>query len=301
MATHHLSAPGHEDEGASAPSSGADAVLRAISADDNPGGFERVAEEELADDDAPINIEIAKTRVTLPAGIMLPDGEILQSVSVRELTGYDEEKLARSQAKNQADYMTELLTLGIDTSDIDRDYLPVIIDGLLLGDRDAILMGMRTATYGPTLSMRDMTCPQCDESFDFDINLDKEVKVRTLDNPRDRMVKVATRRYGECVVRFAQHGDMVVLYERKLSGAEMDTMILSRCLLQIGEHRLDDIGDDATQLVRALGLGDREKILTSITDAQPGPQLQGVTVACPACNFSAPAGLTLAALFRRYT
>jgi hypothetical protein len=53
--------------------------------------------------------------------------------------------------------------------------------------------------------------------------------------------------------------------------------------------------------VRALGLGDREKILTSITDAQPGPQLQGVTVACPACNFSAPAGLTLAALFRRYT
>jgi hypothetical protein len=63
---------------------------------------------------------------------------------VRELTGHDEEILADRSFANGADQVTELLTRVIVAIDgLPGDINRGLVDGLLVGDRDYLLLRLR--------------------------------------------------------------------------------------------------------------------------------------------------------------
>lgn len=288
---HTLTAPGHEDEvaGLSGPEWG-----------DTSSGFPEAPDPMSLVEEDPIALPIPQLDIELPAGIRFADNE-WRTLTVRELTGMDEERLAKVKPASVQDYMTELLKIGIQMiggTPVAQLPMPLIIDQMLVGDRDAALLGLRRATYGSDLEIKGLTCPECSEDFDVLIDLEEEIPVRKLEAGGDRYVTVPTRRMGDCNLRFVTHGDMVELSKKQRTGPEQDTVLLSRTLVAVKGKSVAELPYETEDLVRNLGSADREAMITALTEAQPGPDLREVKVECPGCGLSAPAGLTLANLFR---
>jgi len=77
-----------------------------------------------------------------------------------------------------------------------------------------------------------------------------------------------------------------------MTGSELSTLLLSGCINSIN-------GSTARpNTALKLGLSDREKIMSEISDRNPGPRLSEVSKACEACGESISTPLSLGALFR---
>ena len=117
---------------------------------------------EAIHDDPPEVGEAAPTTVSLMRGVIDPEsGEWQRTATVREMTGEDEEELARLsnlEDLTYADYTSAMLrraVLSIGTQTIGGN--PDTLENLIIGDRDLLFMGVVKATYG---NLRDfsVTC-----------------------------------------------------------------------------------------------------------------------------------------------
>ena len=86
--------------------------------------------------------------VDLPGGIIRAD--VIRTAVVRELTGKDEEALARaSQSLNPFHFVNTLLECGVVRfGQEDESETRQLLKEALIGDRDALILGIRRATYG---------------------------------------------------------------------------------------------------------------------------------------------------------
>jgi hypothetical protein len=231
----------------------------------------------------------ADSRVHLPGGYIKPDGTVVKYVEVRELNGIDEEAIAKSGTPAKA--LLTILARGLVDVDGDRPSKDVL-DALLSGDRDAIMLGIRKVTFGKEAKLESF-CPTCEKVHIFDIDLDKDVKVTELDNPIDDRSWTAKIKKGE-VTLVLPNGitQRKVMEASDKTTAEINTMILSGCVLAVN-------GSPARpNTVLELGIQDRETLILEIMDRNPGPRLMGVTKACEACGTEVAVPLSLAALFR---
>ncbi len=255
---------------------------------------EKINYDDILSDDEPNIPEISKATVDLPGGIYLGQG-LVTSVTVRELTGYDEEELARADVKKPMDYLSRLLKLG--TKEIGgeppNDF---VLQQLLIGDRDAIVLGIRRATFGDTIELVELECPECHKDFDVTLDID-EFEVKKLDDPADRIFQVQLRN-GMAKVRLATHGDVIQMVDLSQKIVEQNTLLLSRCVESIGGKELNMTMDGAESIIRGLGMRDRQVLLKELADRQPGPNLQGVKISCPSCNHEDVIDLDLLNLFR---
>jgi hypothetical protein len=240
-----------------------------------------------------------ETSYTLPCGMVTgdPQNPLVASVRVRELTGFDEEKLARlTMTDNVANYQTELLACGVEVigaTPPSRDALR----GLLIGDRDALVLAVRRATFGDLLDFK-LDCDACGEKSDIVIDLATDVEVVTLENPLVRTFDVETSR-GTVKVRLLNGFDQEAFSEsagkKVKTRAEVSTLMLAKSVQEI--NGVPTYGDE--NAVRALPSGDRVKILDFVADIQPGPQLQQpVPVNCATCGKEFPISLGLENMFR---
>jgi hypothetical protein len=235
--------------------------------------------------------------VTLPAGIPDPDnGRIIDQARVRELNGYDEEKLSRVNAnENVAVYLTELLSLAVE--DIDGQ-VPQKDDlrNLLIGDRDSLMLAIRKATYGPEIEFK-ILCTVCGNESLATVNIDEDVEVINLEDKNVRRFTVQTRR-GNVTIKMLNGRDQEMYLGgvmSKKTPAELNTIILAKSVIDINgvpTHGKEDA-------VRALPSMDREKIMEFINEHQPGPALgKDIPVNCATCNAVYPISLGLGNLFR---
>ena len=233
--------------------------------------------------------DLPDTHVELPGGFLDSDGNLIRTAEVRELTGFDEEALAK--AATPAKVMHLLLQRGVvKVGDIKPDQST--FNTLLAGDRDTLLLAIRKATYGVDLDFT-VICPDCGETVDLKIDLDKDVEMKTLAEASDRYFEVTLRK-GTAMVRLPQ-GDAqrALLQSEDKTYAELNTLLLRWCVDSINDFPV--VGEDS---VRVLSIKDREKILEEITKRNPGPQLSEVKKACPSCEEDINLPLTLAGLFR---
>jgi len=97
------------------------------------------------------------------------------SAVVRELNGYDEEALSSHDNKSTvyAEYMSFLLRRAVVSvgSMVIKDNLH-IIDELIIGDRDALFLGVIKATYGNTREYQ-VVCDSCNETNDVFVGVDE--------------------------------------------------------------------------------------------------------------------------------
>jgi hypothetical protein len=240
--------------------------------------------------------EVIKTRapsesdVDLPGGFLEPNGEVITKAEVKELTGADEEAVAKAGSTGKA--LNVLLQRGLVKLG-SRPATKEDLDTLLSGDRDAILLGIRRVTFGSEIEV-SVRCIHCADEHDTDVDLDKDVPISKLEDPiNDRTWEVETKK-GIAIVALPNGVTQRKLMENyDKTPAEINTLLLSGCLLS-----LDGSPSSGASTALGLGMSDRNKIVESIITRNPGPRLGEVTKACKACGELMELPLSLLDLFR---
>jgi hypothetical protein len=232
------------------------------------------------------------TTVTLAAGLIDPfAGTVSTTAEVRELNGADEEAIAKLSDPGKALLaILERATVSIGEEPATKQ----LLGSLLAGDREALLLAIRKATFGSEVEVSTV-CDKCPELQTFKIDLDKDVEVKKLDDPiRDRRFTVELKA-GLAKVNLPT-GDVQtqIINATDKNSAELDTMLLAACVTEIGDQPVLN-----ANRIRTLGITDRRLLLDEIAKRNPGPQLSEIKKACGTCGQEVYLPLTLAELFRQ--
>lgn len=240
-------------------------------------------------------IDSVEYAVQLPAGWVSPRGDLIDTAVVKELNGYDEEKLSRIDiGRNIATFTTELLAVGVEAIGGQKPPNKELLRDLLIGDRDALVLGIRQATYGNDVELT-LHCSACNNDSAVSIDLREDVPVKKPDDPMQRVFEVPLRK-GSAKIQLVngrmqeEIGDLV----GKKTPAEMNTRILSRCVTEIDGVFV--AGDE--ERIKALSAADRATLIDFLGENQPGPQLSGIKVPCATCGEEYPYTVGLRDLFR---
>lgn len=242
----------------------------------------------------PVLQEFGPLGVELPGGYINLNNELVTSATVRELNGFDEERMSRTDRdKNGAVYITELLSLAVEELDGSKPSKDVIRK-LLIGDRDALVLGIRKASYGSHLQFK-LTCDACGNESDVDIDIDEDVPVKKLEDPHIRTYDVELRD-GMASVALLNGAAAEAFSENitKRTTAEVNSIMLAKSVFSI--NGINTFGSE--DAVRALSSADRATLVQFIWDKQPGPQFQAIPVLCATCGEEYPITLGLSDLFR---
>lgn len=229
----------------------------------------------------------SKPLVTLPGGF-INNGEVVTTAEVRELTGLDEEAIAKAPTTGKA--LNLLLQRGL-VSIGSREATLEDLDALLSGDRDAILIGIRRITFGDTVEF-DLTCFNCNERQEISVHLKDDVPVRELGG-KPRSWAVDTKRGPVEVSLPTGITQKKLLENADKTSAEINTILLSGCVLSV--NGMPSMG---ASTVLQLGMADRSKIVDEIISRVPGPRLGEVVKTCKACGEEMATPLSLVDLFR---
>lgn len=250
--------------------------------------------ERAGASDPPVMEDPTTHTVDLPAGYLDSSNQLYTTAVVRELTGYDEERLAKfNMQQNVAKYVTELVLLGVEEIGGQKPTKEVIRH-LLIGDRDQLVLGIRRATYGDDVEF-ELNCSECDSKSAVNIELDKDVPVVNIEDPMVRVFDVELRN-GAAKVALLTGVAQEAFSEGigKKSSAEIATLMLAHSVVEI--NGVPTNGDP--NAVRALSSADRQTIRDFNSEHQPGPQITEIPVSCATCGQEYPILLGLPTLFR---
>jgi hypothetical protein len=228
--------------------------------------------------------------VTLPAGLVTDSGEVIQAAEVRELNGRDEEFIAKASSIVRA-FSTILnrAVVNIGGKPVSEEQL----DGMLIGDRDALLLGIFKATFGKTAEL-SVYCTGCQDVKAVEVDVDRDIQTKILVNPLDDRiftVKGKTKEYLVGLPDGATQREMALATDK--NNAELTTMMLERCIREIdGEPVISKLQ------VQAMSVLDRRTVGEEIAQRSPGPQFEDVTIICPDCESEVVVPISLGTLFR---
>lgn len=211
--------------------------------------------------------------VPLPGGLCLPDGTRLGVARLRHLTGCEEEWLAEHRDAPLPVAVTRLLSAALVGLD-DVSPTPALVQALLVGDRDFLMLRLREMTFGTRLSAI-VECPGCRSRMDVDLE--------TADIPferREQTAPVYSLELNGRTVRF-----------RLPSGADQEAVaqadqpieaLWSRCLLH-------DSG-------RALSAGERATVVEQMDRLSPQVDVE-LDLTCPECAMRFPLPFDVSSFF----
>lgn len=227
--------------------------------------------------------------VTLPGGF-IDNNELVTTVEVRELTGVDEEAIAKASTTGKA--LNLLLQRGL-VKVGRREATKEDLDEMLSGDRDAALIGIRKVTFGETVDFK-VTCQGCLTDQITTVDLTDDIPVHRLEEPiGDRTWNIETKKGYVTVTLPTGVVQRKLLENADKTSAEINTLLLTECVLSVnGEPSI------GAYTVLSLGIGDRSKIVEEILARNPGPRLGEVKKTCKACGENIALPLSLVDLFR---
>ena len=254
----------------------------------------RRAKEQMAGP-IPLIPESPDCSVLLPRGLYA-HGAYKRQAIVRELTGADEEALAKT--KEPSDFFDLVVALGVTSiDDFDLDSLPVterqgLLRQLLLGERDLLFLSVVKATFGET-KMMNFTCSACQEGQEVDLLLSQDFPVKNVDAEISEMYTFLTSKGHELQYRLVTGEDQIEALSKVRSTAEQNTVILSRVITR----RNGELIPDPMAFVRGLPMRDRQNILNDLISKQPTIDLS-VTTKCASCGEAQTLSLGWVDLFR---
>lgn len=240
--------------------------------------------------------------VTLPGGLMR-NGKLIKTAMVRELTGEDEEALARvvsAQPLNPFHFIDRLIKRGtVRIGDEPPSETEKLLPQLLVGDREYLILGIRKATYGNDIEIENWKCPLCGDEATLVMTLDDIPVTKLKNSAEDIEFDVKLRKGVVARVRLASGEDQVAIFEKEnLTQAERETVLLSRCIIKLTQPDGTEINFDAfPSMAQKLGVSDRHKILIKLRDGQPGPKYDQIEYKCGACGEGVNVSVGLGDLF----
>ena len=195
---------------------------------------------------------------------------------VRELNGYDEEALSshNNTSTVYAEYMSFLLRRAVvSIGNISVKDNPDVIDNLIMGDRDKLFLGVIKSTYG-AIREYQIICNYCAGSNDVAVSVDEFPVKEPKGNLREN-IKVTLKNGTEVEFRLPTGLDSQMVARKGKTTPEQNTIMLSRCVIGI---------DNAAEWAKNLNMADRSEIISTLLDAQPGPQIGEVKAQCAHCQ-----------------
>lgn len=228
--------------------------------------------------------------VNLPGGLITPTGEVFRVAEVRELNGKDEEAIAR--ASNIGKALLTILQLGtVKVGDQPAD--ESLLDNLLSGDLDAILLGIMKVTFGKTADIPAL-CGKCEEYKVVTVDLDEDIKIKVLTDPiNDRVFTVQGKKNLFTVRLPSGYTQKQLINNADKNEAEQTTILLESTVMKIDESPVFN-----KIQVQNLGISDRQSIVTQLNNRVAGPQFTDITVKCPDCEGEVTVSINLGTLFR---
>lgn len=234
--------------------------------------------------------EPSNNMVTLPGGYITEDGEVITVAEVRELNGRDEEAIAKNPAVGKA-IITILSRAVVKIGDL--DVTEKMLDSLFAGDRDALLIGIYKATFGPT-SKIEAYCAECMVQQLVEVDIDKDIKTKILIDPIQNRNFTVTNKGKEFLVTLPTgHLQKELLTSSNRTAAELTTLVLENTVREIDGRPVF-----SKNQVQNLGLSDRRVIGDEIAKRAFGPQLENITVSCPDCDGEVEVPINFGTLFR---
>lgn len=242
-------------------------------------------------DDVPLIEDPAPDTVTLPGGLVI-DGEVYRQATVRELNGEDEEHVSRAVLGNPMRFQQALLERGV-VSIGPHEASEELLDRLLTGDRDMLVLGIRRATYGDTQDM-DVTCGHCGVESKIRVTFADDVPIRPLPWDTREVEHEIELRSGAAVVQLVTGAMQRYVYglEGK-TASEANTHLFTKCVVSINGEQVNG----RLEAVRKLGMQDRTTILHWLRDNQPGPDYTAIKHVCTICGKETPLDLQAEHLF----
>ncbi|GAA2322278.1 hypothetical protein GCM10010149_89290 [Nonomuraea roseoviolacea subsp. roseoviolacea] len=239
--------------------------------------------------------------VSLPAPIKYGDGWV-NKATVRELNGGDEEALARAAVSGEPERVLDaLLQRGVVSI---GTLAPNAADLLKLAvvNRDALLLGIRIATYGTEIAFEKLSCTRCGENIELTYDLSDVPSRPPLPPGHDEGMVVPLRRGGRAVLRLPSGDDQVdilaAIRAKNITRAEQDTMLIGRCLVELRDAANTEVPVNGAETARELSMPDRTAILRALDEYRPGPRLEEASVVCPWCEQDTEVPLSIDILFR---
>jgi hypothetical protein len=268
-------------------------MTNTISAAANPALANKAVKEVLAEKPAEVEIRItppSETVVNLPGGYITSAGEVATEAEVRELNGRDEEEISKTNSLGKA--LLTILKRG--TVSIGNEKVTdSMLDNLLSGDRDMLLLGIFKATFGNVAHLGGY-CGSCAETKDVDVEIDKDIKVKVLTDPindRTFIVKGKSAEYTVNLPTGITQRELMTSADKTV--AELNTLLLEQTVVKIGNAPV------LSKLqVQNLGLVDRRKIVEEINKRVCGPQFEDLKLNCPDCEGEVQVPISLGTLFR---
>ena len=255
----------------------------------------RAAKEAIAGP-VPLIGDAPDIQLVLPRG-MFQQGQWQREVEVRELTGIDEEALAK--ATDQLAFFSTVIAFGtVSIGNIDLSGTPVaerkfFLGELLLGEREQIFMKVIQTTFG-NKKVIPFACSLCEEKQEMEMLLDQDFPPKEVADIEQLTFSYTTKNGDVLDVRPAVGADQEEALSRKgASLAEQNTIMLSRCITK----RNGDLIVDPVNFARKLGMKDRYAVLEAMIERQPSVQLD-VTTACAACGGEQKIALSWGDIFR---
>ena len=234
--------------------------------------------------------------IELPRG-RFTGGKWETEAEVRELTGADEEALARF--KDPVDFFDGVLVYGtarIGSTNLTGMSFPErqeILVQLLVGEREQLFMHITRVTYGND-KLITHNCPSCSMELETTLLISEDIKFPTMENPHSMSETMVTSKGHVLTYRLATGSDQLSVLKRKgASIAEQNTLMISECVMEVDGKQIVDRMANA----RNLSMGDRRKLLDLLTEKQPSPNLNVITP-CSSCGFEMVIPLTWGDIFR---
>jgi hypothetical protein len=246
--------------------------------------------------EVPLIAESPDVIVDLPRGYF--NGSKWETeVELRELTGADEENLARF--KESADFFNGVIVYGTtrigsnDLRDMSFADRQSFLAGLLIGEREQLFLHIARVTYGNEKEIAH-SCPACGVESETTLLISEDIKCKELENPSQLTYTMVTNKGDVLTYRLATGSDqMAVMAKKGASTAEQNTLMISECVTQINSKPVID----PMATARNLSMGDRQKLISNLVDNQPSPQLN-ITIECVGCGFEMILPLSWGDIFR---
>jgi len=250
----------------------------------------QVMNEQIEDDFNPQIKSPVDNTVELPGGYITPAGELLRTAEVRELNGRDEEAI--SKASNVGKALITIIQRGtVSIGDIKAD--ESLLEKLLAGDLDALLLGIIKSTFGAEIEIPSY-CAKCEDYKVVTVDLNTDIKTKVLADPMNDRVFIVKGKKDSFTVSLPDGATQKALIKSvDKTDAEQTTVLLEHCVLKINDNPVY-----SPLQVQNLGMVDRKNIVKEINKRVPGPEFSDISVTCPECEGEVTVSINLGTLFR---
>lgn len=225
-----------------------------------------------------------------PAGYVDENGVLHKEFTIRELTGEDEEEIAKNENRKNGSMIVRTIlercveSIGtIEKSSMPKNKWREVIQKLLIGDQDYALLQIRKESMGDEIAVSNI-CPRCGEKLNTIIEVD-ELPILPFSGQREisfELPKGYKDKEGQLhtmgKLRYPDGFDREILDQvaRKNLGLA-NTMLLTRIITEFDGLKVTD------DLLRKFSMRDREYLVNLLQENKFGVDLT-VEITCTACG-----------------